>query len=64
MWSFQKKNFIPSLLPIDISETARIYLYNTNEFESWPLGPENDRMTGMLMIDTNPAKRREANEIV
>ena len=39
-------------------------IYNEEELEDWPVGPEEDRMAGLLTIDTSPAERREANEIV
>ena len=38
--------------------------YNTEELEDWPVGPEEDYMTGLLTLDTSSAERREANEIV
>ena len=51
-------------LPIDVSEAARMDFYNAEEFEDWPVGREEDYMTGLLTLDTSSAERREANEIV
>ena len=51
-------------LPIDVSEAARMDFYNTEEFQDWPVGLEEDYMTGLLTLDTSFAERREANEIV
>ena len=39
-------------------------LYNEEELEDWPVGPEEDHMAGLLTIDASSAERREANEIV
>ena len=39
-------------------------LYNQEELEDWPVGPEEDYMAELLTIDISPAERREANEIV
>ena len=47
-------------LPIDVSEAARMDFYNTEELEDWPVGPEEDYMTGLLTLDTSSAERREA----
>ena len=51
-------------LPVDVSDAARMDLYNEEELEDWPVGPEEDYMAELLTIDTSPAERREANEIV
>ena len=37
--------------------------YNTDELESWPVGPEEHHMIGVLPHDTSTAERREATEI-
>ena len=39
-------------------------LFKNDEHSVWPVGPEDDHMAGLLTIDTSPAERREANEIV
>ena len=51
-------------LLIDISNAARMDIYNTDELDCGPLGPEDDHMAGLLTIDISTAERREANEIV
>ena len=51
-------------LPIDVSDEARMDLYNAEELETWPVEPEEDRMAGLLILETSTAERREANEIL
>jgi len=43
---------------------AQMDLYNQEEFEDWPVGPEEDYLAELFTIDTSTAERREANEIV
>ena len=38
--------------------------YNTDEFESWPVEPEEAHMIGLLPHNTSTAERCEANEIL
>ena len=38
-------------------------LYNTQELEDWPVGPEEDYLVGLFALDSSPAERRKANEI-
>ena len=51
-------------LAIDVSDAAKMDLYNQEELDDWPVGPEEDYMAELLAIDTSTAERREANEIV
>ena len=39
-------------------------VYNKEELDDWPVGPEEDYMAELLIIETSTAERREANEIV
>ena len=43
---------------------AQMDLYNQEDIEDWPVGPEEDYLAGLFTVDTSAAERREANEIV
>ena len=43
---------------------AQMDLYNQEEFKDWPVGPEEDYLAGLFIVDISTAERREANEIV
>ena len=43
---------------------AQMDLYNQEELEELPVGPEEDYLAELLTVDTSTAERREANEIV
>ena len=48
-------------LPIDVSDAAKMDIYNKEELDAWPVGPEDDYMAELLIIKTSTADQREAN---